>query len=164
MARTLDLSILEFAQDRNSGLNRRLRRWLRKQLRQLQPLLILSAEGCQAERYRKHFHSFAHACLLIFHGLSGSPSLRQSYAAFAACQDMATLSGLKVSSDPDDERLSVSFSQFAESNSSRPAAFLAGIIPPLAGQLRKLSPAFPIPTHLHLLDSTFLRLSLKLST
>jgi hypothetical protein len=165
MVRAPRSSILHSAPHPQSHLNRQLRRWLAKELRTLQPILVASAARCQAERYRKHFNSFAHACLLIFHGLTGSPSLRQSYAGFAACRGLASLAGLAVCSPPDDEQLAVSFSQFANSNQSRPAAFLAGVIPSLGKRVRhsRQTPSFPLPVDLHILDSTFLRLSLKLS-
>jgi hypothetical protein len=123
----------------------------------------VSAAACQAERYRKHFTAFQHACLLLFHGLAGSPSLRQSYATFADCRALVALAGLAV--DGGDERLAVSFSQWAESNTSRPAAFLSGLLPALVAQVRQGAqlgdPA--LPAELDVIDATVLRLSVKLA-
>jgi hypothetical protein len=147
------------------SLNRQLRRWLAAELRRLRPEIQAAAQASQAERYRKHFDSFAHACLLLFHGLTGSPSLRQSSAAFAACPGLVALSGLATTADPDAERLGVSFSQFAASTHSRPPGFLAPLVPRLAQRVRQVgrAAALPFPSDLQLLDSTFLRLSLKLA-
>ena len=49
------------------------------------PVVEASAAACGAEHSRKHFTSYQHLCLLLFHGLSSHPSLRQSYEHFAAC-------------------------------------------------------------------------------
>jgi hypothetical protein len=117
------------------ALNRRLRRVLMHELARLQPAVARSAAACGAERYRKHFDSYAHAGVLLFHGLSASPSLRQSYAGFAQCPGLVSLTGLGTS-DPD--RLGVCFSHLADSNTTRPAAFLAGLIP---GQVARVSRA-----------------------
>ena len=75
------------------------------------------------------------------------------------------ISGLARTPDPDEERLGVSFSEFADSNTTRQAGFLGGAVLSLiarvreAGQLRSSN----FPEDLHLLDSTFLRLSLALA-
>jgi hypothetical protein len=131
----------------------------------LRPAVEHAAQACQAERYRKHFDSFAHACLLLFHGLAGSPSLRQSYAAFAACPGLVAVSRLAAGVDPEAERLGVSFSQLAASTHSRPGGFLAGVVPGLSQRVRQAGrgAALPFPPALQLLDSTFLRLSLQLA-
>jgi putative transposase len=151
--------------DQAPGLNRRLRRWLGHEFVQLRPVLARSAAACAADRDRKHFGSFGHACLPLFHGLAGRPSLRQSYAAFAACPALAALSGLRERATPD-AGLNVGFAQVAASSTSRPAAFLAGLVPVpvLAARVRVAGPrAGAPPADLHLLDSTFVRLSLKLA-
>jgi hypothetical protein len=147
------------------GLNRRLRRWLCHEFRRLRPVIQASAAECHADRYRKHFTALSHAYLLLFHGLSRGPSLTQSYHAFGACRPLATLAGLAASDDPEDERLSVSFSQFAASHTSRPPDFLAGLVPLLAERVRSLKghTDAPLPPDIHLLDGTFVRLSLKLA-
>ena len=76
------------------GLNRRLRRWLAAELRDLRPVIEASAAACGAEHSRKHFTSYRHLCLLLFHGLSSHPSLHQSYEHFAACRGLVAASGL----------------------------------------------------------------------
>lgn len=141
--------------------NRALRRWLAPELVALRPPILASAAACGAERYRKHFDSYAHACLLLFHGLAGSPSLRQSYATFAACPGWLRLSGL---ARPPADRVGVSFSQLADSNTSRPPGFLAALVPWLAARVRRLADGPRVlPPALQVLDSTFVRLSLRLA-
>jgi hypothetical protein len=142
--------------------NRALRRWLARELAHLRPEIAASAAACAAERYRKHFDAYAHACLLLFHGLSGGPSLRQSYATFADCPQWAALSGLATDRAGE---VAVSFSHFAASNSSRPPAFLAGLIPALVARVRRCGRTGPaaVPPDVHILDGTFLRVSLRLA-
>jgi hypothetical protein len=161
-------------------LNRQVRRFLAGELSRLRPIVAKSAAETKADRYRKHFRAFSHACLLIFHGLSQGESLSQSYAAYPACPGLVALSGLARPStepngelgvgladslDPADQRLGVSYSHFAASNSTRPAAFLAGVIPALVLRVRQAGQlaAASFPPELHLFDSTFLRLSLVLA-
>ena len=163
------------SQSTQPPLNRQLRRFLAAELGQLRPIVAKSAAETKADRYRKHFRAFPHACLLIFHGLSPAESLHQSYAAFASCQGIVALSGLavpeaqtanpSVRDDQADQRLGVSYSQFAASNTTRPAAFLAGLIPTLVLRVRQVGrlASAGFPPELHLFDSTFLRLSLVLS-
>lgn len=139
--------------------NRVLRRMLADELARLQPTIATSAAACGAERYRKHFTSCAHACLLLFHGLSRGASLRQSYAAFSACPGLVELSGLATERDA----LAVSFSQFAASNTSRPAAFLSQLLPAFLQRLQRSGQSHAFPPDLLLLDSTFLHVSLVLA-
>lgn len=167
MARYRTSSVTQVCPTQQPGLNRQLRQWLAAELRRLRPVVAASAAKTKANRYRKHFSAFAHVCLLIFHGLSRGESLRQSYAAFATCRGLVVLSGLappKPAERPD-EGLNVSYSQFAASNTTRPASFLAGIIPSLVARVRQAGQLAEtgLPSDLHLFDSTFLRLSLALS-
>lgn len=140
--------------------NRALRRWLGRELVHLRPAIAASG----ADRYRKHFDAFAHACMLLFHGLTGAPSLRQSYATLAGCPHWAAVSGLDTAREG---VLGVSFSQLAASNTSRPPAFLAGLVPVLVARVRRCGPrgsgAAAVPSDVHLLDGTFLRVSLRLA-
>jgi hypothetical protein len=165
MARASSSSIAHSSPSSQVRLNRQMRRWLAATLRQLRPVLDAGAARCAAERYRKHFHCFSHASLLLFHGLTHGQSLRESYAAFAACPGLVLLSGLAVTAEADDERVGVSFSQFADSNTTRPAAFLAALLPVLVAQVRSRGTleVSHLPPNLHVLDSTFLRLSLLLA-
>ena len=164
MARALARSIAQVRRASQSDLNRRLRRFLVRKLPSLAAEVRRISDEFGTERYRKHFDSLAHACLLLFHGLSGRPSLQQSYAAFSSCPLLAELSGLVISADPEEDRLGVSFSQFADSNSTRPAVFLGGLIPSLIEQVRSLeSISERIPPGLLIMDSTFVRLSLLLA-
>src|ERR1700716_1689886 len=68
-----------------ADLPRALRRWLQATLPRLRQAVAQSAATCAADADRKHFTSFAHTSLLLYHGLSGGPSLRQSYERFGAC-------------------------------------------------------------------------------
>jgi hypothetical protein len=137
------------------SIHRRLRRWLAHELVSLQPTILHSAAVCRSDRYRKTFDTMTHTCLLLFHGLSGSPSLRQSYAAFPACESLTTLCGWPTAPET---RPPVSFSQWAASNSSRSPTFLAGLIPSLVERVRQLAPQADLPPDLTVLDGTRLRL------
>src|SRR4051794_34104774 len=141
------------------GLNRRLRRWLAGELLGLRPVIEASAASCRAEHSRKHFTSYQQVCLLLFHGLAGRRSLRQSYEQFAACPGLVAASGLGVAGDP--ERLGISYSQVAASNGTRPAALLAGVVAHLLARLRRAGAARaggdPLLGSLVIQDSTFLR-------
>ena len=168
MARARSRRIPSAGRAQQPQLNRRLRHWLAAEVQRLRPLLAESAAACQADARRRHFTALAHACLLLAHGLSGSPSLEQTHASFPLCTGLARLSGLAVvdgdgAVDPD--RLGVSYSQFALSNTTRPAPFLAGIVPTLVARVRAAGglAATSFPWDLVTLDSTFLRLSLALS-
>lgn len=168
MARARSRTIASAGRAQQPHLNRRLRHWLAGELRALQPRLARSAAACQADAGRRHFTAVAHAGLLLFHGLSGSPSLEQTHASFPHCAGLARLSGLAVLDDAgavDPDRLGVGYSQFALSNTTRPAAFLAGLVPDLVARVRAAGalPAVPFPWELVTLDSTFLRLSVTLS-
>jgi len=158
-------SIVQKVHRSQLSLNRRLRRWLAKELKGLRGVIGLSAMRCRAEHYRKHFGSFGHASLLLFHGLSGGASLRQSFVAFAACEGLVSLSGLMATNALGQDELGVSFSQFAASNTSRPAEFLGGIIPYLVKRVRHREGRMNghIPANLRMLDTTFLAISLKLA-
>jgi hypothetical protein len=136
---------------------------LARELHGWRPAVRASTAACQGERYRKHFDSFAHLSLLVFHGLSGLPSLRQSFGAFAACDGLVALSGLGAPQAAPDAGLRVSFSQYAASNTSRPAAFLSGLLPRLAARVRQLprAPGTLPPDDFRVLDSTFLRVCLR---
>lgn len=160
MARARASSIPQPATSAQPGFNRRLRRWFAARMRRLQRGIDRGAAACHADRYRKHFGSFSHACFLFYHGLSGGQSLRQSYDAFAECPSLVAVAGLSVL---DDERLSVSFSQLAASNTSRPAAFLSGVLSELIAEVRTAGRVDALPMDLRVLDSTFLRISMKLA-
>jgi hypothetical protein len=148
------------------GLNRQLRRWVATELRALRPVVEASAAACGAEHSRKHFTSYQHLCLLLFHGLSSQPSLHQSYEHFGACRGLVAASTLGRADEPD--RLGVSYSHLATSNGTRPAAVLTGVITHLLARLRQdglgaLPTGDPLLGALVIQDSTFLRLSLRLA-
>ena len=155
-----------------SGLARRLRRWLARELRQLRPVVEAGAAVHQTDRYRKHFTTFQHSCLLVFHGLSRLPSLRQSYAAFGLCPGLLALSGLgpdgaePTADEAEPGALGVSYSQYAASNTSRPPEAMAHLFFTLLARTRRLDarlgPGLP-PPELCLVDTTFFRVCLKLA-
>lgn len=130
-------------------LPRRLRRWLAGMLRELDPIVAQSAAACQADRYRKHFPAPTHVRMLLLHGLFGGLSLRQSYAVMTAWPDLVVGAAA----------VPVSYSQLAASSTSRPAEFLAGLIPFLVARVRRQQPRADLPAELRLIDATFLRLS-----
>jgi hypothetical protein len=142
-----------------------LRRWLAGALLALRPVIEASARASRAEHSRKHFTSYQQVCLLLFHGLAGRGSLRQSYEQFAACPGLVAASGLAVAGDPD--RLGVSYAQLAASNGTRPVAVLIGAVEHLVARLRQAGAdrpgGDPLLGSLVLQDSTFLRLSLRLA-
>ena len=74
--------------------NRRLRRFVAREVRRLHGDVRASAAACDADRYRKHFDAVAHFGLLVFHGLQPRASLRGSYAAIFQCPALAAASGL----------------------------------------------------------------------
>jgi hypothetical protein len=147
-------------------MNRRLRRWLASTLPDLRAVTAASAARCGAEHSRKHFTSYQHLCLLLFHGLSSHPSLHQSYEHFGACRGLVAASDL--SRGPEDDRLGISYAQVAASNGTRPAAVAVGVVAYLLARLRQdggraLPVGDPLLTSLVIQDSTFLRLSLRLA-
>ena len=162
MTCALEPSITDSSPLRYPGINRHLRRYLKALIPSLQACLTQSAQSCGAERYRKHFDSFAHFILLLFHSLSGSPSLRQTYATFSICPGLIALSGLDP--PPRGAGPGISFSEFAHSNSSRPYEFLLGLIPSLSHQVLAQKPHSSLPKELLVLDSTFLPLSMALAS
>jgi hypothetical protein len=147
------------------GLPRRLRRWLAGELAALRPAVEASARACRGEHSRKHFTSYQHLCLLLFHGLSSSASLRQSYEQFAACRGLVAASGLDRGDGT--ERLGVSYSNLAASNGTRPPGVAVGAVRHLLARLRRAgaeaSGGDPLLGSLVIQDSTFLRLSLRLA-
>lgn len=147
------------ADDALPGPNRTMRRWLIGLIRALQPAMAANAERCGADRYRKHFDHFAHLVFLLYHGVSGHPSLRTSYATLPTAPGLMELAGL-ATADP--ERLGISFSQLAASQHSRPAAVLSGLLPELIARVRAagVPPGVDLPVGLYLLDSTFVHLAL----
>jgi Transposase DDE domain len=148
------------------GVNRRLRRWLAAALPELREVTEASAAACGAEHSRKHFTSYQQVCLLVFHGLSSHPSLRQSYEHLGACRGLVAASDLGRGAE--DDRLGISYAQVAASNGTRPAAVAVGVVTHLLARLRQdggraLPAGDPLLSSLVIQDSTFLRLSLRLA-
>ncbi len=143
------------------SINRALRRFLTRELPRLHEDLSASLDDFYPDRYRKHFSAWAHTCLLLFHGLSGAESLTQSFAAFPDCKVLASASGLGGS-----DHSGVSFSQFADSNTTRPSAFLAALVSRLLNRVGSLGldRKAGLPADLHIQDSTFLPVSAVLAS
>ena len=143
------------------GIHRSLRRWLADELPTLRHAIRASATHHQTDRYRKHFTTVGHVSMLLFHGLTASPSLRRSHASFAHCPPLVALSGMPL--DPDGDWPGVSYPQFAASNTTRSAQVLANLIPSLLERVRHLALLPTVPPDLRVLDGTYLRLSLDLA-
>ena len=89
--------------------------------------------------------------LLVQHGLSAAPSLRQSYATLAASPGLFARLGLPHG---------ISFSQLARSSTSRPSACLEALFAELVVAVRRTGRRpHPQLAQVSALDSTFLRLS-----
>jgi hypothetical protein len=146
-------------------LARPLRRWLAPRLRELRRHSAVYTRRHRSDRYTKRYTTWAHTCLLLFHGLAQTTSLRQSYASFAACPAWLAISGLAQA--PAQEGAApvagISFSQVAEANTRRRAGFLATLLQALVAEQRHQPPLVPGLDQLVLLDSTFLALSFKLA-
>jgi len=166
MARVSESSIPQSQTPEQGGTNHYVRRCLTAMLRNLRADVERAATICDADRYRKSFFAFSHFCLLLFHGFSGNQSLRQSYGVFGLSSGLVELSGLGTPKTPQDSSLSVSFSQFADSNTTRSADFLGLVVSSLMKQVfqQGLDRSNRIPSSLRVLDSTHLKLSMKLAS
>lgn len=94
----------------------------------LTPRIRTAAQVPAADRYRKHFPASAHLWLLLLHGLSGSPSLRQTYAVGQAVPRLFARLGLTHG---------LSFSQLARSSTSRPAACVEAVLADLVAEAHR---------------------------
>lgn len=103
----------------------RCRRALR---RRLTPLLAAAARTPGADRYRKHFPAYAHLWLLLLHGRSNSPSLRQTYALLRTTPGLFARLGVTQG---------LSFSQLARSSTSRPSAGLESLLAALVADAQR---------------------------
>lgn len=129
----------------------------RRLRRLLTPLIGRAAQTPGADRYRKHFPAAAHLWLLLLHGLSCAPSLRQSYALLTATPGLFRRLGLPRG---------ISFSQVARSSTSRPSACVEALLADLCAQARRTvvpDASFRLLRKIQLIDSTFLRLSVASS-
>lgn len=126
-------------------LPRRLRRLLAKPIR-------AAAAVPGADAYRKHFRADAHLWVLLWHGLSATPSLRQSHAVASADPTFWSRLGLPPSG--------VSRSQLARSSTSRPPACLEHLFAALP---TRRPPGPRRWEAIQLVDRSFLALSAKLS-
>ncbi len=125
----------------------------RRLRRTLAPVIVRAAQTPGADRYRKHFPAAAHLWLLLLHGLSCSPSLRQSYALVSAVPGLFGRLGLTHG---------LSFSQLARSTTSRPAGCFEALLAEVVAQAHRTvvpDASWRALRKLQLIDSTFLRLS-----
>lgn len=133
----------------------------RRLYRKVQPLIEQASQagGGKADRYRKHFRAVSHMWLLILHIAHGGPSLRQSHARLGAIPGLHRRVGLPNW---------VSLSQLARSSTSRGAECFENLLERLTERV-KGTPALCKDAEWQALnktkaiDSTFLRLSAKLS-
>lgn len=130
---------------------------LQRLVRFLTPHVAHAAALPGMDRYRKSFPALAHLWILLLHGLTGSPSLRQTHATLAPQQRLWQQWGL---------RRFVSRSQLARSSSSRPVDGALSLFRTLVELARRQAvddPHLRRLTCVQVLDSTFLRLSAALS-
>lgn len=102
-----------------------------------------------ADRYRKHFPAAAHLWVLLWHGLSASPSLRQSHCIAMGDPDFWARLGLPAAG--------ISRSQLTRSTHSRPLPCFTTLLAGLQARVT-VPPGDPI----HLIDSSFVGLSATL--
>ncbi len=125
--------------------------------RLLAPSIRRAARTPGANRYRKHFPTAAHLWILLLHGLSAAPSLRQTYAMLGTVPGLFARLGLGQG---------ISFSQLARSSTSRPSACAEALLADVIAQAQRAvvpDRSWRILRRVQLIDSTFLRLSVKLS-
>lgn len=123
----------------------------------LAPLVAEAAATPGADRYRKRFPALAHLWALLLHVLWGSLSLRITHASLAASPRWWQRWGMDSW---------ISFSQLARSSSSRPSACAEHLLAEVVQAVRRQPVANPLWFKLRrvaVLDSTFLRLSARLS-
>lgn len=135
----------------------------RRLYRRVQPLVRQAAqvEAGKPDRYRKHFMAVSHIWVLILHLAQGGHSLRQSHSRLGANPTVRRRLGLPPSKW-------VSLSQLARSSTSRGAECFEDLLEQLT-HLVKRTPQlgkdadWQVLNKTKALDSTFLRLSAKLS-
>jgi len=123
----------------------------------LAPCVRRAAVVPGADRYRKHFSATAHLWLVLLHGLRGASSLRQTFAALTAVPGLFGRIGLAGG---------LSFSQFARSSTSRPAACFEVLLAEVTAHARRgvpVDPAGRLLRKVQVVDSTFVALSALLS-
>lgn len=128
----------------------------RRLRRRLAPLVAQAAATPGADHYRKHFPAWAHLWILLWHSLSGSPSLRRTYDLLGRDGRHGAWLGLEQG---------LRYSQLARSSTSRPLACVEALLGAVVQTARRTPPADPLWTLLHkvqALDSSFVRLSAKL--
>jgi hypothetical protein len=129
----------------------------RRLRRRLRPLVARAAATPDADRYRKHFPAAAHLWILLFHVLDGADSLRQTHSRLAAAPRLFRRLGL---------RCGISRSQLARSSTSRDPACFERLLTTAVDSARRVAardPAWRALAKVHAVDSTFLRLTAKLS-
>lgn len=133
-----------------TGLDRRARRMI-------SPFIEHAAATAGADRYRKSFPAVAHLWILLLHFWWGHTSLRQTYGTLAGCAGWFQLWGMETL---------VSFSQLARSSTSRPIACAETLLTEALAAAQAQHPHDPQwrrLTRVQAIDSTFIRLSAKLS-
>ena len=141
--------------------NRKFRRLLARQLSLALKLVDEFAHRYDLERYRKHFHTRQHACLLLFHGLTASPSLRQSYQLIQSQSALLNSCQLLTA----EQCMCVSYSQLAASNHSRDAVFMQFLAKQLLKKAKHIGYQHKaIHKDIRILDSTCIKISPLLSS
>lgn len=129
----------------------------RRLRRQLTPMLRRAAAVPDADRYRKRFTTRAHLLILLLHGMSGSPSLRQTHTQLDAVPGLLARLGLPGG---------ISLSQLARSSTSRPALCFETLLAEVLARARRTvvpDRAWRLLHRTVAIDSTFISLSAALS-
>jgi hypothetical protein len=133
----------------------------RRLYRKVQPLIEEAAHSTRAksDRYRKHFMTVSHMWLLILHMVHGGLSLRQSHARMSANPTLPRRLAMPKW---------ISLSQLARSSTSREAECFEQLLAQLTAVIKRTPRAckdadWKVLNHTKAIDSTFLRLSAKLS-
>lgn len=125
--------------------------------RRLAPLVEQAAATPGADRYRKRFPALAHLWVLLLHMLWRSASLRVTHASLTAHPRWWQRWGMQGP---------ISVSQLARSSTSRPSVCAERLLSAVVETVRRHPVANPLWFKLRrvaVLDSTFLRLSARLS-
>jgi len=129
----------------------------RRLRRTLGPVITVAGQTPGADRSRKHVPAVAHLWILLLHGLSSAPSLRQTYAILDAVPGLWHRLRL---------RRGLSFSQLARSSTSRPSPCFEVLLADLSARAHRTvvpDASWRLLRKVQAIESTFIRLSAQFS-